>query len=80
MKFGNDVNVADHRIPKEKQRVAQAGLFFPKPAGHVGEDSPASNIGGVHESWRARIGIHGRAVADNQKRAGGAGDHGTDEN
>src|SRR5205085_8369328 len=49
----HDVNVANRRLAKEEERVAQARLFFPETAGDIGEDLATADRGRVHERGNA---------------------------
>ena len=45
------------------------GSSFQKQHCHFREDAAAPDLSRMRETRRARIGIHGRAVADDQKSA-----------
>src|SRR5256885_3046821 len=61
-----DVDDTNRFRIEQKPRIAQARLFFPKRALHIGKNVPPPNFRRVGERWRARIRIYGRAVADDQ--------------
>jgi hypothetical protein len=50
---------------EEKQRVAQAGLLFPKRSLHLRKNLPAPNLRCMRQRRRTRIWVHSRAVRDN---------------
>src|SRR5437016_11536641 len=54
----DNVNVFDCARIKEKNRVAQARLFFPKDAFNIDKNFSAPNLGRVGQSRRARVRIH----------------------
>src|SRR6266478_738098 len=55
----DDVNVFDCVRIEQKDRVAQARLFFPKRRLHVGKNISTPNLGCMRQSWRARVRIYG---------------------
>jgi len=55
----DNVYVFDCIRIKEKNRVAQARLLFPKGAFNIDKNFSAPDFGRVRQSRRARIGIHG---------------------
>src|SRR6266705_2267984 len=61
----DDVNVFDRARIKQKDRVAQTRLFFPKRARHIAENISTPNLGRVRHSRPARVRINGRAMTDN---------------
>src|SRR6266481_3631857 len=65
----DDVNVFDRAWIKQKDRVAQTRLFFPKRARHISKNISTPNLGRVRQRRRARIGLHGRSMTDNEERA-----------
>src|SRR5438309_5355140 len=65
----DDVNVFDRAWIKQKDRVAQTRLFFPKRARHIAENISTPNLGRVRQGRRARVRIHRRTMADDQKSA-----------
>ena|SRR5438105_4056289 len=65
----DDVNVFDRARTKQKDRVAQTRLFFPKCAGHIAKNVSSPDLSRMRQRRRARIRIHGRAMTDDQKSA-----------
>src|SRR6266446_7862377 len=69
--FANEVrddgNVFDRVRIKEKDRVAQAGFFFPKRALHLAKNVSSPDFRCMRQRRRARVRIHRRAMADNEK-------------
>src|SRR5207247_10984382 len=63
----NDVNVLDRVWIKKKDRVAQARLFFPECALHVGKNISPPDLGRMSQRRRAPIRLHRRAMPDNSK-------------
>src|SRR5207244_11294936 len=55
----DNVNVFDCIRIKEKNRVAQARLFFPKRAGHIAKNVSSPDLSRVRQRRRARLRIHG---------------------
>src|SRR5437764_15269906 len=68
-------NFADNLVIKKKSRVAQARFLFPERTLHIGKNSAAPNLMRVVPCGCARIRIHGRSVADNEKSAAGFRNH-----
>src|SRR5205823_2873889 len=64
----DDVNVFDRAWIKQKDRVAQTRLFFPKRTLHIGKNISTPNLGPMREGRRARIRIHRRAMTDDEQR------------
>src|SRR6267143_3842598 len=62
----DDVNVLDCARIEQKDRIAQARLFFPKRARHIAENISTPNLGRVRQSRRARVRIHRRAMTDDE--------------
>ena len=65
----DNVNVFDCARIEQKDRVAQARLFFPKRGRHIAENISTPNLGRVRQSRRARVRIHRRAMTDDEQRA-----------
>src|SRR2546423_7896778 len=65
----NDANIFDFLGIKEKDRVPQPRLFFPKRAGHFTKNVSSSDLGRMRQRGRARIRIHRRAMTDDKERA-----------
>ena len=66
--IGHDVNLANFRRIKQKERVAQTWLLFPERAADICKNFPTPNLRHMRQRRRARIGIHRRAVSDDEKR------------
>src|SRR6266849_5646038 len=64
----DDVNVFDRAWIKQKDRVAQTRLFFPKRTLHIGKNISTPNLGPMRQGRRARIRIHRRAMTDDEQR------------
>jgi hypothetical protein len=63
------VNFTNRFGIEQKQRVAQAGFFFPEAALHVRKNLASSDLGCMRQRRRARIRVDSRAVRNNQKPA-----------
>jgi len=56
------------RFPiKQKERIAQARFLFPERAPHVCKNLPAPNLRRIRQRRSARVGVHRRAMADDEK-------------
>ena len=63
----DDADVFDCVRIKQKDRVAQTRLFFPKRTLHIGKNISTPDLSRVRQRRRARVRIHRRAMADNEK-------------
>src|SRR5438105_10319434 len=63
----DDENIVNRFIPEKKSRVAQARFLFPKSALYIGKEVAALNFTRAGPSRRARVGIHGGTVGDDEK-------------
>src|SRR5712691_8861604 len=71
----DDVNVFDCVWSKEKNRVTQARLFFPKRTLHIGKNISTPNLGPMRQRRRTRVRIHRRAMTDDEESAVGFRNH-----
>src|SRR4051812_26218515 len=62
-KVRNNVNVLNRFGIKQKERIAQARLLFPKGAANFGENFTMPDLRNLCARWRAGIGIHRRTMA-----------------
>ena len=68
---GHDENIADFGRVEEQRPVAQGRFLLPEHAGHLREEIPTADGGGVDEARRGGIRVEGRAVADDEQSGGG---------
>ena len=73
--IGNNVNVLDRVRVEKKHRVAQARLFLPERRLHIAKNISPANLGGVRQGRRARVRVHRRPMANDEKPASGIGNH-----
>src|SRR5436853_3847417 len=65
-KIRDDADVFDRVRIKQKDRVAQARLFFPKRTLHITKNISTPDFGCVRQRRRARIRIYRRAMTDDE--------------
>jgi hypothetical protein len=66
-KIRHHENVADRFRIEDRQCIAQTRFFFPKRAFHYRENISPPNLSCMRQGRRTRIGIHRRAVSDDQE-------------
>ena len=64
------VNFADLGIIEEEERIAKARLFLPETTGNFTEEPALPDRRRLGQTRRARVGIDGRTVADDEKGTG----------
>ena len=66
-KIRHHANFANQFWIEQEDRIAQARFFFPERALDTRKNFPAPDLRRMRQGRRARIGIHGRAVSDDEQ-------------